>query len=115
LRNFSYSLQNYETHWLIGNILNIPKFKNSCIDGYVYFTPNLTSRIPGSDLDWSIWTPAYKGDDKEELSIIINKIGEKWCKYENILFHDENAPFIQTENNDILKNMKLIPKNYYKS
>ena len=63
----NYALQNREMYWLIGNILSLSKFKDSCINGYVYFTVNLTSRIPDSNLDWTIWSPAYNGDNNEEL------------------------------------------------
>lgn len=110
----NYTLHNREMYWLIGNILTTPKFRNSCIDGYVYITVNLTSKIPNSNLDWTIWAPAYNGDDKEELSKIVNKIGEKWHIFLKYIFNEPEAPFIQTDDGGFIDRMKLIPKNFYK-
>jgi len=65
---------------LIGLIANLMhrKYLESDIDGFVYFTINQVSKMPGSELDWTLWTPSYRERDDIVFANFVNELGDKF-------------------------------------
>lgn len=109
----NYAFENKHFFLLICEILQMPQFKNSVIDGYVYFTVNMTARIPDNKLDLSIWAPLYR-EEKTMLTDFVNDLGDKFCKYHLNFIGEPLDNHTKHENPDTMFKMKSIPKNYYK-
>lgn len=95
--------------------LMIRKYSKDCsLNGFVYFTVNQASKIPGSDLDQHMWVPAYGSGNNKKLSEFVNDFGRKFLTdhYDNfpndkVIEHREVG---NEEGIEILKSMKHIPK-----
>lgn len=73
----NYFVQNKVFLGLIANLMG-RKYMESDIDGFVYFTLNQVSRIPNSELDWSMWAPSYRVQNDEVLGDFVNELGFKF-------------------------------------
>ena len=108
----NFFLNNQKLHALLCNILG--RRKEIEIEGLVYFTVNQASVIPGSDLDWGIWVPAYGDTANDTLHLFVNDLGRKfhdfYCKELNITVteHREYPGF--EEGMKAVEETKYIPK-----
>lgn len=97
---------------LICNILSTRKELD--IDCTIYFTVNQTTYIPNSELDWSLWIPAYGENAKEDLDIHVNKLGQQFNVFYNKYFEIDNTEYREYPDNEegikAIKEMQFIPK-----
>ncbi len=75
---------------LIGDA--VARLKDSHVDAFVYFTPNVFHRVEGSDVAWVLWEPRYRDATDEKLSEFVNDLGRKWNDYTTFLTGD---PFVE--------------------
>ena len=110
----NYFVQNDIFLGLIANLMS-RKYRESDIDGFVYFTVNQTSTIPNSDLDWLLWAPSYKDENDEDLSHFVNNLGYKFHNEfftlkTGIDFLDKLITDDVEVGSNAIKSMKYIPK-----
>ncbi|HTK19908.1 MAG TPA: hypothetical protein VL442_10360 [Mucilaginibacter sp.] len=102
-----------EPEQFFGSICNIMlrKYHNSDIDGFVFFTVNQTTRKPGSNLDWTLWSPAYRKQDDHYLGDFVNKLGEK---FNDFLTQETGIPASEYERtDDIIEGMNTLSNMQY--
>lgn len=110
----NYFVQNDTFIGIIANLMS-RKYMDSDIDGFVYFTINQTSRMSGSDLDWSLWCPLYRQENDEEFGDFVNELG---FKLNNDFYSMKTGAPILGNNItddfekgiDLIKSMTHIPK-----
>lgn len=56
-------------------------FEESCITGFVFFSPNVPMRIPNSLREWHPWTPLYSKRADGRFVAFVNDLGHHWGKY----------------------------------
>jgi len=112
----NYFLEHQQFFGLISNLME-RRFKDSSIDGFVYFAPNMPVFIPGHEREMIIWATGYREDNNNILDDFVNDIGEKWWDfYQNKIGQDKIAPTQFEdfdESIDLLNSMELI-KEYRK-
>ncbi|MBB6129580.1 hypothetical protein [Mucilaginibacter lappiensis] len=109
----NYFLNHEQMFATICNLM-LRKYTQSAIDGFVYFTVNQVANIPGSNLDWNIWVPAYREENNEVLGEFVNFLGGKLDEFitqetgipssDSIKINEVN------EGLDLIRNMSYIPK-----
>ena len=112
--NGNYFFQNAQFLSVICDLMQ-RKYLNSSIDGFVFFTINQTTRIPGSDLDWNIWIPSYRGDsDDMTLSNFVDTLG---YQFQNVFLPkvtgvqlSERITGSIKDNSEKIREMEYIPK-----
>jgi hypothetical protein len=110
----NYFIENNMFLGLIADLMG-RKYMESDIDGFVYFTLNQVSRIPNSELDWSMWTPSYRLANDEVLGNFVNDLG---FKFQNDFYTMKTGivPVDKIITDDfekgmnLIKSMKHIPK-----
>lgn len=109
----NYFVQNGAFVQLICDVI-VRKYSDSAVDGFVYFTYNQTATIPGSDLDWSLWTPAYRNDEDVQLADFVNNLGARfndfYTKTTGIPITGNIITDSLGEGANVVKSMTYIPK-----
>ncbi|MBZ0202878.1 MAG: hypothetical protein K8I03_07670 [Ignavibacteria bacterium] len=108
----NYGIENMFFHRLIGNILNLPKFKDSCVDGYIYTTVNMPTLNLSGSIDAGVWAPAYRGEDKTKLRTFVDKLGDAWLKYYIKNIEKKKIKIIKSEESNLISEMKFLPKDF---
>lgn len=108
----NYAIQNQHFFYLISEVLNLPKFKDSKVDGFVYTTVNMPTLNSENTVDADIWAPSYKGDNKDALRDFVNKFGYEWLNYYNKNIEKIDMPINQTEDYKAISDMKFLPKDF---
>ena len=65
---------------------------SSSITAFVFFSPNVPTRIPGSLRDHHPWMPSYQEGAADSLQHFINRLGHEWWIYST---KDEYSPNIK--------------------
>ena len=111
----NYFLQHHEFFSLTCRLL-ANRFPNSCIDGFVYFTPNMPTHMPGHKLERVLWIPAYQAEGNKSLSEFVNMLGAKWHRFYQRRIGQEDVPTLfindRAEGLAAISSMKHI--NYYR-
>lgn len=109
----NYFLEHQELFGLICRIMG-KKFMNSSIDGIVYFSDNMPSKVPWLLREMSVWFPAYRKEN-DELGDFVNELGAKWISFFQRKIGEEEIPPYQlndpVEIARLLNSMKLIKSN----
>jgi hypothetical protein len=53
-------------------------FEDSCIQGFVFFTPNVPMRVPRSLREWHPWSTAYSKNADNSLVTFVDDLGHHW-------------------------------------
>jgi hypothetical protein len=56
-------------------------FEDSCISGFIFFTPNVPMRIPNSLREWHPWTTSYSGAADDDLVAFVDDLGHHWQRH----------------------------------
>ncbi|GAC1370299.1 MAG: hypothetical protein NVS3B3_02520 [Aquirhabdus sp.] len=90
------------------------KFKNSSIDGFVYFSVNMPAVMPEHKLEMLPWFPAYRDENNESLGAFINKLGEQWIAFYRNKIGQEEIPIHKIKDFDEgvekLQSMRYLKK-----
>lgn len=110
----NYFVQNNVFLKLICDVMT-RKYLDSEIDGFIYFTYNQTATIPGSQLDWQLWTAAYRSDGDELLPAFVDQLGSEFNIFyaketgipliDNIIIDSSNEKVAE-----VINSMRHIPR-----
>jgi hypothetical protein len=87
-----------QKHQLISDVF-ARHFNNSCIKGFVFFTPNVPVRIPNSLREWHPWTTAYSSTATDDFVAFVDDLGHQW---QQLFFSEEKyrSPQIKTSDRE---------------
>jgi hypothetical protein len=109
----NFGLTHMEYISIISNLLQ-RKYRDGCIDGFVYFTYNQIAELPGFAYDFTVWVPLYDEDAPLDLANFVDRLGASYYKFmadltgEPLLYHRKDS--LENLISPIEK-MRYIPKN----
>jgi hypothetical protein len=56
-------------------------FEDSCIKGFVFFTPNVPMRVPNSLREWHPWTTSYSKKADDSFVAFVDDLGHHWSRF----------------------------------
>lgn len=85
-------------------------FEDSCIKGFVFFTPNVPMRVANSLREWHPWTTSYSQTASDDFVAFVDDLGHHWQR--RIFSGDSHySPRIKTSDRDFAKRWMAYAKN----
>lgn len=85
-----------QKHQLISDVF-ARHFEDSCIKGFVFFTPNVPMSVPGSLREWHPWTTSYSHGADDSLVAFVDDLGRRW---QDCFFSREAQPSLRFRTSD---------------
>jgi hypothetical protein len=88
--------------WVFGQICKLmsENFDDERIDGIVYFSAGVVSRLSAGTREYSVWSPAYRKQG-DVLGDFVNRLGERWLKRCSELAGEPGLEILQVEDSEI--------------
>lgn len=85
-------------------------FKDSCIKGFVFFTPNVPMRVPDSLREWHPWTTSYSNTADDSFVAFVDDLGHHWNR---VFFSTDRQryPHLKSPDREFFRRWMMNAKN----
>ena len=87
-------------------------FEDSSIRGFVFFTPNVPTRVPNSLREWHPWTTSYSDKADDSFVSFVDELGHQWCQ-SSFSKDGYRSPHIKTPDREFFRHWMANAKNVH--